>query len=66
MTWVVITFSSFINMIMNLVIGRLNDIIGTKNAFYIIPISLITSIIFITIIYKKKKYVLAEVGKINE
>ncbi len=65
-TGVVITFSSFVNMIMNLIIGRLNDIIGTTSAFYIIPMSLMTSIIFITIIYKKKKYVLAEVGKKNE
>ena len=42
-------------MLLNLVIGKLNDKIGTFFAFYMIPISLTISIIFIYLIYINTK-----------
>jgi fucose permease len=54
-TGVVITFSSSVNMILNFIIGRLNDSIGTTKAFYMVPISLFLSIIFIYLIYSNTK-----------
>lgn len=50
-TGLIVTLTSLVNMLLNLVLGRLNDIIGTYFAFYMIPISLIISIIFIYLIY---------------
>lgn len=49
---IVITGSSFTNMVMNMLIGYLNDNIGIYGAFYIIPISLLISLIFVFLIYK--------------
>ena len=40
-TGVIVTLTSSVNMLLNLVIGKLNDKIGTYFAFYMIPISLI-------------------------
>ena len=54
-TGVIITLTSSINMLLNLVIGKLNDKIGTYFAFYMIPISLIISITFIYLIYINTK-----------
>jgi len=54
-TGVIVTLTSSVNMILNLVIGKLNDKIGTYFAFYMIPISLIISIIFIYLIYINTK-----------
>lgn len=54
-TGVVITFSSSVNMILNFTIGKLNDSIGTTKAFYMVPISLFISIIFIYLIYSNTK-----------
>lgn len=54
-TGVIVTLTSSVNMILNLVIGKLNDKIGTYFAFYMIPISLIISIIFIYLIYVNTK-----------
>lgn len=54
-TGVIITLTSAVSMILNLVIGKLNDKIGTYFAFYMIPISLIISIIFIYLIYINTK-----------
>lgn len=64
-TGIIITFASFINMIMSFVMGRLNDLIGTSSAFYMIPISLIVSVIFVTIIDNRKKHTITEVGNMN-
>lgn len=50
-TGVILTLSSTVNMILNLVIGRLSDTIGTVKAFYLIPVSLIISIVFLVIIF---------------
>lgn len=52
-TGIVLTSASAINMVMNVVIGRLNDTIGCKIAFYLIPISLFICIIFMSIINVK-------------
>ena len=54
-TGVIVTLTSCVNMFLNLIIGRLNDKIGTYFAFYMIPISLIISIIFIYLIYINTK-----------
>ena len=54
-TGVIVTLTSLVNMLLNLVIGKLNDKIGTYYAFYMIPISLIISIIFIYLIYINTK-----------
>lgn len=54
-TGVIVTLTSSVNMLLNLVIGKLNDVIGTYFAFYMIPISLIISIIFIYLIYINTK-----------
>jgi len=51
-TGLILTLSSTISMILNLLMGRLNDIIGTTKTFYLIPISLSFSILFILLIYK--------------
>ncbi|MBZ9684850.1 MFS transporter [Clostridium estertheticum] len=54
-TGVIVTLTSSVNMLLNLVIGKLNDKVGTYFAFYMIPISLIISIIFIYLIYINTK-----------
>lgn len=54
-TGVIVTLTSCVNMFLNLLIGRLNDEIGTYLAFYMIPIGLIISIIFIYLIYINTK-----------
>lgn len=54
-TGVIVTLTSSVNMLLNLVIGKLNDKIGTYFAFYMIPISLVISIIFIYLIYINTK-----------
>ncbi|MEG1257275.1 MFS transporter [Clostridium sp.] len=53
-TGVIMTLASTISMIMNFIMGRFNDVIGTTKTFYLIPISLVMSIIFVSIIYKGK------------
>jgi fucose permease len=54
-TGVIVTLTSSVNMLLNLIIGKLNDKIGTYFAFYMIPISLVISIIFIYLIYINTK-----------
>jgi len=51
-TGVIVTASSATSMILNMLMGILNDRIGDYNAYYLIPISLAMSIIFIFAIYK--------------
>lgn len=62
-TGVILTVASSISMILNLLMGRLNDIIGTTMTFYLIPLSLVISMIFITIIYIGKSNVFQRGGK---
>lgn len=49
---IIITGSSFTNMVMNMLIGVLNDNIGIYTSFFLIPISLLISLIFVFLIYK--------------
>ncbi|ERI90482.1 transporter, major facilitator family protein [Clostridiales bacterium oral taxon 876 str. F0540] len=51
-TGIIVTISSTTNMVLNMVIGFLNDNIGVYKAFYLIPMSLAVSILFIFAIYK--------------
>lgn len=51
-TGVIVTASSATSMVLNMIMGFLNDYIGEYKAFYLIPISLVLSIIFIFAIYK--------------
>jgi fucose permease len=51
-TGVIVTASSTTNMVLNMLMGFLNDKIGEYRAFYLIPISLALSIIFIFAIYR--------------
>lgn len=53
-TGVILTLSSTISMVLNLIMGRLNDNIGTAKTFYLIPISLLVSILFLYMIYRGK------------
>ncbi len=55
LTGVVVTFASVINMTMNMIIGVANDKLGTRVAFFLIPISLILSIFFLTLVHKNTK-----------
>lgn len=52
---VVLTIASTISMILNFIVGRLNDVIGTERAFYLIPVSLVISVSFILFIYIGKR-----------
>lgn len=54
-TGIIVTISSTTNMVLNMVIGFLNDNIGVYKAFYLIPISLVVSILFVFTIYKNVK-----------
>lgn len=65
-TGLIVTLTSLVNMLLNLVIGKLNDIIGTYFAFYMIPISLVISIIFIYLIYINTKSDFTVKGVRNE
>jgi fucose permease len=66
-TGVIVTLTSLVNMLLNLLIGKLNDEIGTYFAFYMIPISLMISIIFIYFIYINTKiYFSVEKGANDE
>jgi len=53
-TGIIITSASAMSMLVNLFLGWLNDIIGVYRAFYLIPISLLISIIFVYLIYKER------------
>ncbi len=49
------TASSAISMVINFVIGWLNDIVGVPMAYYTIPICLFFNMVFIYLIYKNSK-----------
>ncbi|WP_051652417.1 MFS transporter [Clostridium algidicarnis] len=61
-TGVIITFATSINMVLNLLIGIANDNLGTRIAFYLIPLSLLISIIFLVLVHKETKDVLQDKG----
>lgn len=48
---IVVTFSSLVRMMLSAIFGKINDILGTTMAFYIIPICLIVSFIFMVGVY---------------
>lgn len=54
-TGVVVTFGSVINMLMNMGMGLANDILGTRIAIFLIPVSLIISITFLVLVYGQTK-----------
>ena len=54
-TGIIVTFATFINMIMTFLMGIANDILGTRYAFVIIPISLLLSIIALFAVHRKTK-----------
>ena len=62
-TGVILTLASTISMIMNFIIGRLNDVIGTSTAFYLIPVSLGVSVLFMVTIFIGKREVFTRGGK---
>lgn len=62
-TGVILTGASSISMILNLLMGRLNDVIGTTMTFYLIPTSLTVSMIFVVIIYRGKQAAFQRGGK---
>lgn len=51
-TGIIVTASSTFNMVLNMVMGYLNDTIGVYNSFYLIPLGLAVSFFFIFAIYK--------------
>jgi fucose permease len=54
-TGIIVTASSAINMILNMIMGYLNDKIGVYNAFYLIPAGLVASILFVFAVYRNTK-----------
>lgn len=54
-TGIVITSASGVSMIVNFLIGYFNDLVGTKNSFFIIPVALFISTIFSILIYINTK-----------
>ncbi|NFV14493.1 MFS transporter [Clostridium sp. FAM 1755] len=54
-TGIVVTLSSFVNMIINFFMGCLNDSIGIYASYYLIPISLFISLMFMFLIHKNIK-----------
>lgn len=59
-TGIVVTFASFINMIMNSLMGFLNDGVGARFGLILVPISLILSILSLFIVYNNTKKDLVE------
>ena len=59
---IVVTFSSLVRMMLSAIFGKINDLIGTRVAFYIIPTCLIISFIFMVGVYilTKEKFRLAK------
>jgi fucose permease len=56
-TGIIVTASSSINMILNMIMGYFNDKIGVYSSFYLIPAGLTVSIIFIFFIYRNVRTV---------
>lgn len=54
-TGIIITCASTSNMLLNLLMGHLNDTIGIYQTFYIIPASLCASIVCVFVLYKYTK-----------
>lgn len=60
-TGIVATFSSATSMVMNFLIGYLNDRISVQLSYWLIPACLFISTIFIGLIYKNTKWKLSKV-----
>lgn len=58
---IVVTASSLVKMLLSFGFGKLNDVIGSYNAFYFIPLGLVVSLIFINIV-NKTSYLIRENG----
>lgn len=52
---IILTCSSFTSMLLNLFMGLLNISIGTYKAFFLIPVSLLISIVFLLLLIKNTK-----------
>lgn len=59
-TGIIVTSASFQGMILNFIMGAGNDYIGADKAIYIIPLCILTSIIFNFLIYKNTKNILVK------
>ena len=57
-TGIIVSGSSCLIMILNLIIGQLSNAIGIQKAMYIIPISAILSVLIMIYLYKATKHVL--------
>lgn len=56
----VITASSGVKMMLSFGFGKLNDIIGSYNAFYFIPLGLMISLAFIILVNVRTSYLIRE------
>lgn len=63
---IIITFSTITSMALNLVISYLNVAIGTYNAYFMIPISLSISIVFIYLLIRNTKEFFSKGDKVGE
>lgn len=54
-TGVVVTCATTINMLGQMLIGRLSDTVGTHSALFVVPVCLVISIIFLTLIKKEDR-----------
>lgn len=54
-TGTIVTCATTINMLGQMLIGRLSDTVGTYHALFVIPLSLIISITFLTLIQRQSK-----------
>jgi fucose permease len=57
-TGIIVTASSSLNMILNMLMGYLNDNIGVYTSFYLIPAGLTVSFLFVFAIYRNTKSVI--------
>lgn len=62
-TGIIITSGSFISLLINILIGTLNDSIGVYKTYYIISLSLGLSAVFIYMIFTKVNYLSKKVGE---
>ena len=51
-TGIIVTASSAFNMILNMLMGYLNDNVGVYSSFYLIPAGLVVSFLFVLAIYR--------------
>lgn len=56
-TGIIVTASSALNMVLNMIMGYLNDTIGVYKSFYLIPAGLVVSFLFIYAIYRNVRLI---------